>query len=310
MHKFTRRNIMQVKHEQFWKMVAIIGWVPLLMYIILGWTGIILSNFTIFFFISSLFTGIFWIMEKAAWKNILPKDEDGDIKRPTWLEWTAGLFPMLCFLFLLRGFFVEQYKIPSGSMIPSYLVGDILLVNKTHYGTKIPLANVWLWDNNSVERGDVVVFDYPLEKTQAYIKRVIGIPGDKIEYDHVSKILKINDKVQQKSQDSAYSVTENGNTSMFISKKENLMGREHGILLSPDTMLLPQNTPFVKIGEKDCQYQSTKMICNVPKDHYFMMGDNRDNSLDSRFWGMVPKNHIVGKPFYILIDGGPDSQRK
>jgi signal peptidase I len=106
--------------------------------------------------------------------------------QPWWLDWTAGLFPVILLVFLLRSFLFEPFKIPSGSMIPTLLVGDLILVNKFHYGVRLPVINKKIIANNEVQRGDVMVFRYPLDPRQDYIKRVVGLPGDEVTWPRIA----------------------------------------------------------------------------------------------------------------------------
>jgi signal peptidase I len=186
-----------------------------------GWfLGYWIGNFALLLLILTLVTMVYWFAERLKFKpareaaaRALEEGDrarraqlaaqgiekvDGDIAparekllmQPWWLDWTAGLFPVICIVFLLRSFLFEPFKIPSGSMIPTLLVGDLILVNKFHYGVRLPVINKKLIDNNPVQRGDVMVFRYPVDPRQDYIKRVVGLPGDRIEY--VNQRLSIN----------------------------------------------------------------------------------------------------------------------
>jgi len=188
----------------------------------------------------------------------------------------------------LRGFLVEPFRIPSGSMIPSLYIGDFILVNKFSYGIRIPVFNNKVVDINNPERGDVVVFRYPRDPSVDYIKRVIGLPGDHIAY--YNKVLYVNGKAIKREFISAYAGP--GEENRANEYLENLEGVKHDILLIPGRPGL------------DAEYI-------VPDGHYFMMGDNRDNSNDSRYWGVVPDKYLVGKAFMIWMnwDGGVSWER-
>lgn len=233
---------------------------------------------------------------------------DGDIAQarekllmqPWWLDWTAGLFPVILVVFLLRSFLFEPFKIPSGSMIPTLLVGDLILVNKFHYGVRLPVINKKIIEMNPVQRGDVMVFRYPVDPRQDYIKRVVGIPGDEISY--VNQKLSVNGQpVALTPKGEHYDEDSLRYAPMFSEKLGNV---EHQILVNPQQSsyfgTLPKTFPYAE----NCRYSAEGMSCKVPPGHYFMMGDNRDNSQDSRFWGFVPDENIVGRAFFVWMNFG------
>ncbi|WP_374592078.1 signal peptidase I [Aquabacterium sp.] len=219
------------------------------------------------------------------------------LEQPWWLDWTAGLFPVIVVVFMLRSFLFEPFKIPSGSMIPTLLVGDLILVNKFHYGIRLPVINKKILANHEPQRGDVMVFRYPENPSIDYIKRVVGVPGDKVAY--LNKRLTINGKPIEKNPLPEFYDAD----SMHYSQQyaERLDGVEHRILNNKE------RAPFVmgvhEFEYKDnCRYSLEGVECTVPPGHYFMMGDNRDNSEDSRYWGFVPDENIVGKAFFIWMN--------
>jgi signal peptidase I len=219
--------------------------------------------------------------------------------QPWWLDWTAGLFPVIVVVFLLRSFLFEPFKIPSGSMIPTLLVNDLILVNKFHYGVRLPVINLKVLDNHSPQRGDVMVFRYPPKPSLDYIKRVVGIPGDEVAY--LNKQLTINGQPLPKTPLPEFFDADE----MRYSKQfQEVSGNKTYRLLNND-----QRPAFVD-GATDfpfkdnCRYSNEGVVCKVPEGHYFMMGDNRDNSLDSRYWGFVPEANIVGKAFFIWMHFG------
>jgi signal peptidase I len=219
------------------------------------------------------------------------------LRQPWWLEYTASFFPVILVVFLVRSFVVEPFKIPSGSMVPTLLVGDFILVNKFDYGIRLPITNTRITQGRPLERGDVVVFRYPKDESVDYIKRVIGLPGDVVAYQ--DKQLTINGKpVPQTPQPDYFDEERIGYAKQFT---QDLFGRKNNILNNPAV------PPFV-IGAEDfpyrdnCQYNDRGVICKVPPGNYFMMGDNRDNSADSRYWGFVPDANIVGRAFFIWMN--------
>jgi len=189
--------------------------------------GMIEGNFALLMFLATLVTGIYWLAERfyflpqrqaaadkleqeaAKRRDELTKlgiaqtdvnvteAKERLIMQPWWLDWTAGLFPVIAIVFVLRSFLFEPFKIPSGSMIPTLLVGDLILVNKFHYGVRLPVINLKITDGNPVQRGDVMVFRYPPKPSLDYIKRVVGVPGDEVAY--LNKQLTINGQVVSKT---------------------------------------------------------------------------------------------------------------
>jgi len=232
------------------------------------------------------------------------------IMQPWWLDWTAGLFPVIAVVFVLRSFLFEPFKIPSGSMIPTLWVGDLILVNKFHYGVRLPVINLKITEGNPVERGDVMVFRYPPKPNLDYIKRVIGLPGDEIAY--LNKQLTINGQPAPKTplpdffeEDSLRYIKQFEERIPLGDKPEASVTsmRLHRLLNDADRpAFVPGADEFM--FKDNCRYTVEGVTCKVPKGHYFMMGDNRDNSLDSRYWGFVPEKNIVGKAFFVWMNFG------
>ena len=221
------------------------------------------------------------------------------IMQPWWLDWTAGLFPVIIIVFLLRSFLFEPFKIPSGSMIPTLLVNDLILVNKFHYGVRLPVLNIKVLDNHSPERGDVMVFRYPPKPSLDYIKRVVGVPGDEVAY--LNKQLTINGKPLLKTPLPDFFDEDSLRYAKHF--QETNGDRTYGLLNDNDRPAFiagADNFPF----RENCLYSSEGVVCKVPEGQYFMMGDNRDNSLDSRYWGFVPEKNIVGKAFFVWMNFG------
>jgi signal peptidase I len=250
-------------------------------------------NFALILFLLLLFTGAFALAD-AVYFHKLRRKED---KEPWWIEYPKSFFPVILVVFLLRSFLVEPFKIPSGSMVPTLVVGDFILVNKFSYGIRLPIINKKVVDLGQPKRGDVMVFRYPDDPSLDYIKRVVGTPGDRIEYK--DKRLFVNGVEQAHTPLPDYLNPER----IHYSKQylEKLGGVEHRIVIeddAPAAVPIPPQFPF----RENCNYNSDGVSCTVPPGHYFMMGDNRDNSADSRVWGFVPDENIVGRAFFIWFN--------
>jgi signal peptidase I len=206
-------------------------------------------------------------------------------------------------VFLLRSFLFEPFKIPSGSMIPTLLVGDLILVNKYHYGVRLPVINKKIIANNDPKRGDVMVFRFPRDPSIDYIKRVVGLPGDEVGF--YNQKLSINGQevpLEKLPPPGFYDERERLYYTQF---KEKLGEVEHRILAEPGRRAFygPEDRIAFPFRE-NCRYSAEGVSCKVPPGHYFMMGDNRDNSEDSRFWGFVPDENIVGRAFFVWMNFG------
>ena len=252
-------------------------------------------NFALILFVLVVMTGFIWLIDHFWLKKLRPSDA----KDPWWVEYGASFFPVILAVFLLRSFLAEPFKIPSGSMIPTLQIGDFILVNKYTYGIRLPVLNKKVISLNSPQRGDVMVFRYPENPSLYYIKRVVGLPGDRISYQ--DKRLTINGQAVPLAKGEDYLNTERlYYTPRFV---ETLGSVQHEILIEPDAPALVAQTgqfPF----RDNCNYNSHGVSCEVPPGHYFVMGDNRDNSQDSRYWGFVPDENIVGKAFFIWFNFG------
>jgi signal peptidase I len=235
---------------------------------------------------------------QARKEGILREVQQGPGREPWWLEYSKSFFPVILIVFLLRSFLVEPFKIPSGSMIPTLLVGDFILVNKYTYGIRLPVINMKVLDVNQPQRGDVMVFRYPENPSLDYIKRVVGVPGDKVVYR--DKRLSINGQPLPTEYDADFRYfDEKGRLVSTERYRETLGQHNHPILVIPsDPPLKLMGTPQFPQHE-NCEYNADGIQCVVPPGHYFMMGDNRDSSSDSRYWGFVPERNIVGKAFII-----------
>jgi signal peptidase I len=293
--------------------------------------GHIDGNFALLLFMATLVSGIYWLAERfyflpqrqaavqafddsqaqrrAELDRLGVRADEVDLEQtkvkllmqPWWLDWTAGLFPVIAIVFILRSFLFEPFKIPSGSMIPTLLINDLILVNKFHYGVRLPVINAKIIDNHSPERGDVMVFRYPPKPSLDYIKRVVGLPGDEVAY--LNKQLTVNGKplVQQALPDFF-----DADALRYSKQWEERTAdgtRKYRILVEADRPAFIPAAEQFKFRE-NCRYSTEGVVCKVPAGHYFMMGDNRDNSLDSRFWGFVPEENIVGKAFFVWMNFG------
>lgn len=250
-------------------------------------------NFALILFCLLAISGVIWVADIF----FLRKLRTADAKDPWWVEYGASFFPVILIVFVLRSFVVEPFKIPSASMLPTLHVGDFILVNKFTYGIRLPVINKKIIDINEPQRGDVMVFRYPEDPSLDYIKRVVGVPGDKVVYQN--KRLTINGKPVETTRVDDYLHPERLYYSrQFVEKSD---GIEHYTLNdgdAPDFISKATQFPY----RNDCLYNNAGLICTVPAGHYFMMGDNRDNSRDSRFWGFVPEENIVGKAFFIWLN--------
>ncbi len=236
-------------------------------------------DFSFFLVIATFVTGIIWGSYLLYLKSQRRKF---DVQTEPWLiEYARSFFPVVLIVLLLRSFLVEPFRIPSGSMMPTLLVGDFILVNKFTYGIRLPVLHNKIIELNTPKRGDIVVFRFPKDPTVDYIKRVVGLPGDKIAY-HEKKLF-INDQpIAQVSLGKSAYVADGEDPASVEHLVENLTPVEHSILIN-------HAQPTVEV-----EYV-------VPAGHYFMMGDNRDNSNDSRYWGTVPEENLVGKAFFIWM---------
>ncbi|MFC5462262.1 signal peptidase I [Massilia niabensis] len=226
--------------------------------------------------------------------------EAAHLRQPTWVEYSGSFFPVIAIVFFLRSFLWEPFKIPSSSMVPTLQIGDLILVNKYTYGIRLPIINKKIIELNNPERGDVMVFKYPKDMSQDYIKRVIGVPGDKITYEN--KRLTVNGTpVEYTPLDDYLDDEKPVYHKHFIEK---LPGSQHRILNSEPARSFNLDAVENFPQRAACDYSYDKFTCIVPEGNYFMMGDNRDNSADSRYWGFVPDKNIVGKAFLVWMNFG------
>ncbi|MGL9720557.1 signal peptidase I [Symbiopectobacterium sp.] len=295
------------------------------------------NMFALVLALATVVTGIVWCFERFKWaparkaraEAALSAQQDGGagvvtIKQPGWIETCASVFPVLALVFFVRSFVYEPFQIPSGSMMPTLLIGDFILVEKFAYGIKDPITQTTLIPTGHPRRGDVAVFKYPENPRLDYIKRVIGLPGDRVSYDPLSKQVTVRPACEGSACDSAVAVTySNLEASDFVqtfgrSGSESGSGfyalplgeeKPGGVRMGvrQETLGDVSHRILVVPGSQDqlgMYYQQSRQPLAtwvVPNGHYFMMGDNRDNSADSRFWGFVPEKNLVGRATAIWM---------
>jgi signal peptidase I len=266
------------------------------------WVG----NFALVLFLLTTITFLYWLLERFYFAPARDKLQIASGKprtQPWWIDWTAGLFPVILTVFILRSFLFEPFKIPSGSMLPTLLVGDLILVNKFHYGIRLPVINKKIVANNNPKYGDVLVFRWPKDTRIDFIKRVVGLPGDEIIFKQ--QRLYINGKIAPITAQPPPGFYEESVRKYIPDYKERLGDIDHRILLDLQAQAFYSSDQQFSFPYRErCQYNLDGISCKVPEGHYFVMGDNRDNSQDSRVWGFVPDENIVGRAFYVWMNFG------
>ncbi len=251
-------------------------------------------DFPAIMIIAAVITGVIWALDAWLWaparREAVAQQAASDTpneaalrevsREPILVEYARSFFPIIVIVLALRSFLVEPFRIPSGSMIPTLMVGDFILVNKFIYGIRLPVINKKIIDISEPQRGDVVVFRYPKDPSVDYIKRVIGLPGDHIDY--FNKTIHINGNLMPQETIGPYHQDDDRYIRPDELRIEYLGDSKHQIIIEPGT----------RLGEGEYV---------VPEGHYFMMGDNRDRSNDSRFWGVVPEENLVGKAFMVWM---------
>lgn len=290
----------------------------------------ILGNFALILFVLTIVTGVIWFLDRfylskqrrikanAALSEFDVRNtrlntdgiklessgraalEAALLRQPTWVEYSGSFFPVIATVFFLRSFLYEPFKIPSSSMVPTLLVGDLILVNKFTYGIRLPIINKKVIEMNKPQRGDVMVFKYPKDMSLDYIKRVVGVPGDKITYKN--KRLTINGQALSYAPLPDYLNEDSLDYSQQFT--ENLSNVQHTIAMRTGRPSISLEGVMDFPNKDACSYNVEGFTCTVPDGNYFMMGDNRDNSEDSRYWGFVPDQNIVGKAFLVWMNLG------
>jgi len=248
--------------------------------------------------LATVITGSIWLIDGLIKSKIRAKDSG----EPVLVEMARSFFPVILIVFLLRSFLYEPFKIPSGSMEPTLLVGDFILVNKYTFGVRVPVINKKIMDVNLPQRGDVMVFRYPINPGRDYIKRVVGIPGDTVTYQN--KQLIINGKaVKQEKAGIFTQINQRLEMRQFEVFKESLSDKPHTMMVDSKAAAFNLGGVFSKFAYKNnCAYNEDGFSCTVPPGNYFMMGDSRDNSEDGRYWGFVPEENIVGKAVLVWMN--------
>ncbi len=294
-------------------------------------------NFALIIFSLTVLSGIAWLVEKfvarpkrvAASKAALAEFdarmqregvdpvkvaaerkalEERNLATPAWVDYTASFFPVLLGVFLLRSFVAEPFRIPSSSMRPTLEVGDYILVNKFIYGIRLPIVEKKIIPIGSPQRGDVVVFRAPPQPDEDFIKRVVGVPGDVVVYkDHK---LTVNGEALPQVADGSYSWIEEGQRFMTAAQYKETAhpggepGRTYDVAQMAQAPSVADSNVRNFPHREDCEYNGdgSGFTCRVPPGNFFVMGDNRDNSLDSRYWGFVPDENLRGKAFFIWFN--------
>ena len=261
----------------------------------------------------TLVLGVFWLLEKRGVKKL----------KNSWIKSWVELFPILAIYMVFRSFVLEPFNIPSSSMVPTLYTGDYIMANKYDYGLRLPIVNTKIMNTGHPEHGDVAVFLYPQDPSVRYIKRIIGLPGDTVRYDHgqlfindapiptqvanyvadkklTSQLYRPNEKI---SDTQAITL---GNQEEKVAQYLQETEEEHSHLVRYITGSSAKYAPFLQqVSPEVMASEGTQWQLTVPQNQYFVMGDNRDVSADGRFWGFVPDDNLVGKAVFIWMHKAP-----
>ncbi|MES2187815.1 MAG: signal peptidase I [Pseudomonadota bacterium] len=259
-------------------------------------------------------SGVYWLAERLVFGprrrqladmlvDALP-DGQGDreacraivMERPWWLAW-AGVFPIAAILLVLHSFLLAPFKMPSSAMSPTLRVGDLIMVSKYAYGLQLPLFGTRVGAGTPPQRGDVIVFRYPLRPTEDRVRRVVGLPGEEVAY--LNKRLRINGRPVPARYTGDFVSKRAGR--VFKQFEEQLDGHSHRVIHEDRRSGRVRGAGEFAFKE-NCSYPAEGIVCRVPEGHYFTLGDNRDNAADSRFWGFVPQQEIIGKALFVWMN--------
>ncbi|MCP4391753.1 MAG: signal peptidase I [Gammaproteobacteria bacterium] len=250
-------------------------------------------DFELLLLILTVISGVIWLADVLLFARVRQASKARKVpKEPIVIEYSRAFFPVLAIVLVLRAFAYEPFRIPSGSMMPTLLVGDFILVNKYSYGFRMPVWHNRINFGDRPERGDVVVFRYPRDESQDYIKRVIGLPGDHISY--YNRRLSVNGKPLKMTKDGEYQGLGDLNNMPGAGGCDR-KGAACQVYVegAEDSSYTVMTNPNVSMGVNGEVF--------VPNGHYFVMGDNRSHSNDSRLWGFVPEDNLVGKAVRIWM---------
>lgn len=256
---------------------------------------LVITEFAAVLLLAGVITGVVLLVDKfTAARKRSPEDLE-----PVLVDMARAFFPVVVVVFLIRSFWIEPFKIPSGSMRPTLLEGDFILVNKYVYGLRLPVLNIKITEGTPVQRGDVVVFRYPHEPNKDYIKRTIGLPGDTVEYKEKRLIVNGQPLPVQLGE----RVAEKLGRVQAQTFRETIGGKSHTAQVFDGVLPLPQTVLPFRFKNENCKYNAPEsFVCKVPEGHYLMIGDNRDDSYDGRYWGFVPDDHLRGRAFYVWMN--------
>lgn len=243
--------------------------------------------------IATPITGLILLLDKLIWRKHRAKDA----RLPWYVDWSDFLFPVVAFVSIVRSFIVEPFTIPSGSMQPTVYAGDMIIANKWSFGLRYPITNrrIFSHPGDGVNRGDIAVFKYPVDTKINYIKRIVALPGDVIDY----KINKMGSLISKQ-------ITINGvpfkleQQGAAVLPETDIFAKETIPFATGENTHIIQYTPHVMQSDMGIGIRSFPIT--VPEGMYFAMGDNRDNSADSRYWGFVPDEYLIGKANFIWMN--------